>query len=158
MHRKFITLIIVVAIAVTGFSAPARAGNNDVAKALAGLAVLAIIGATIHKRNQKKAVISSRSSEPVYRGQKHRRHGNVDPRPMPQQVARTILPRSCLRRFDLGHGEKTKVLARRCMFNTYEHTQNLPRACAERIWSPKGVRRGFNVRCLKQNGYRISRN
>lgn len=157
MHRKFITLIIVAAIAVTGFSAPARAGNKDFAKALAGLAALAIIGAAIHDNRNHRPAVSRRETVPVYRAPKHRRHWYVTPRPMPQHVARTILPQSCIRNVDLGHGKRTQVLGRDCMYNNYRFTRTLPSACVQRNWGHRGARRGFNVHCLKQNGYRISR-
>ncbi|MFT4959894.1 MAG: hypothetical protein ACI92Z_000971 [Paracoccaceae bacterium] len=158
MHRKFITLIIAAAIAVTGFSAPAHAGNKDVIKALAGLAILGVIGAAIHDSNKNQPVVSRRNTHPDYRVPPHRRHGDVKPRPMPKHVSRLILPGSCLRSFEMGRGKKTRVLGRQCMHKTYGFTQNLPRACAQKIWSPKGVRRGFNVSCLKSEGYRVSRN
>lgn len=52
MSRKFITIILSAAIAVTGFTAPpARAGDDDIAKWIAGAAALAIIGAAINEKN-----------------------------------------------------------------------------------------------------------
>ncbi len=157
MHRKFITLIVATAIAVTGFGTQVRAGEKDVAKALAGLAFLAIIGAAIHDSNKDKPVVSSRNPKPDYRRPTHRHHRAVKPRPLPPHVARKILPRSCLRTFETGHRNQIKVLGRECLNRTYGYTQKLPRTCAERVWSRRGARSGFNVHCLQQNGYRISR-
>lgn len=55
MSGKFITLIIAASIAVTGMTAnPARAGDRDVARALAAIAGIAIIGAAIHDHNKNK--------------------------------------------------------------------------------------------------------
>jgi len=170
MHRKFITLIVAVAIAVTGFSAPARAGNKDFAKTLAGLAALAIIGAAIHDsranardrnrgvRRSPAPVVSRNHTKPVYRGPKHHRQGYIAPRPLPTHVARNILPRSCIRSVNTRFVDTARMLDRRCLNNSYSFVDRLPRNCARRVWTPKGERRGFNVHCLKQNGYRISRN
>jgi hypothetical protein len=158
MHRKFITLIVATAIAVTGFSTQVRARDNDVAKTLAGLAVLAIIGAAIHDSKNDKPVVSTRNPNPGYRLPTHRPHQQVSPRPLPPQVARTILPRSCIRTFGPGHQKHTRVLGRHCLSRTYGYTQKLPRVCAQQTWGRKGMRKGFNVHCLKQNGFRISRN
>ena len=44
MHRKFIAFIISTAVAVTALSAPARADTDDIARALVGIAALALIG------------------------------------------------------------------------------------------------------------------
>lgn len=180
MHRKFITLIVAAAIAVTGFSGPARAGNKDFARALAGLAALAIIGAAIHDsqdrshardRNRDRPrepergvrrnhgpVVSRNHTPPVYRGPEGHRHGYVAPRPLPNPVARNFLPRSCIRRVNTQFGDTVRMLGRRCLNNSYSFVGRLPRHCAQRVWTPNGERRGFNVHCLKQNGYRISRN
>lgn len=159
MHRKFITLIVATAMAVTGFSTQVRAGEKDFAKALAGLAALAIIGAVVHDKKKDKPVVSSRnpSPNPEYHRPAHRPHRNVAPRPLPPHVARTILPRSCLRNFGPGHEKRANVLGRKCLHRNYGYTQNLPRECAQQAWGRKGMRNGFNVRCLRQNGYHLSR-
>lgn len=156
MHRKFITLIVAAAIAVTGFSTQVRAGDKDVAKALAGLAFLAIIGAAIHDNKKDKPVVSTRNPKPGYRHPGHPHHRVVKPRPLPPHVARTILPRSCLRSFETGRGKHTKVVGRKCMSKKYRYMQNLPRRCAQQAWGARAMRNGFNVRCLKRNGYRLS--
>lgn len=69
MSRKFISLVLAASLAVAGFSAaPARAGNNDVAKVLAGLAAVAVIGAVIHENKKDRARVSSRNHgyDPYY--------------------------------------------------------------------------------------------
>ncbi|MFD0859617.1 cation:proton antiporter [Roseovarius aquimarinus] len=50
MSRKFITLVIAASIAVTGFTAaPARASDRDLARALATIAGIAIVGVAINE-------------------------------------------------------------------------------------------------------------
>ncbi|MFD2857056.1 hypothetical protein ACFSZS_23125 [Seohaeicola zhoushanensis] len=53
MHRKFITLIVSAAVAVAGFSAPARADGDDIAKALIGFTALALIAKAIDDKNDR---------------------------------------------------------------------------------------------------------
>ena len=168
MHRKFITLIIAAAIAVTGFSTQVRAGDNNFGKTLAGLVVLGIIGAAIHESNKDDKVVSNNSPEPDHyhpptqpahqpvHQHPHQSHVIITPRPKPQYVARKTLPRSCLGTVEKGHGKHTEYLGGECLNNTYGSTQNLPRSCKERIWGTNGSWSGYNVNCLENNGYRIS--
>ena len=153
MHRKFITLIVATAIAVTGFSAPARAGGEDAGKMLAGLAALAILGAVIHESRKDRVVVTR-----DYRPLAPPRHQRVQPRPLPRAVSRNILPRECLRTFESGYGTKTRMFGRKCMKTHYSYTNDLPRECKTRIWGPTGERRGFNPQCLRRQGYRAAHN
>ncbi|RBI76993.1 hypothetical protein DQW77_03110 [Roseovarius sp. TE539] len=53
MPRNFIAIILAAAVAVTSLSAaPARAGSDDFARALAGVAAVAIIGSAIANNNR----------------------------------------------------------------------------------------------------------
>ena len=55
MHRKFIALVASAALVITGVStAPARAGDDDVAKWVAGIAALTIIGVAVADNKKKK--------------------------------------------------------------------------------------------------------
>ena len=164
MHRKFITLIVAAAIAVTGLSTQVRAGDNDFGKTLAGLVVLGIIGAAIHDSNKNDTDVSNNSPEPEHyhppaepvHQHPHKTHVIVTPRPKPPYVARKTLPRSCLGTVEKGHGKQTEYLGGECLNSTYGNTQNLPRSCKERIWNENGSWSGYNVQCLESNGYRIS--
>ena len=54
MHRKFIAVVLAASVAITGFSAaPARA-DEDVAKFIAGVVALGLIGAAINDAKDDK--------------------------------------------------------------------------------------------------------
>lgn len=70
MSRKFISLVLAASLAVAGLTAaPARAGNDDLAKVLAGVAAVAVIGAVINenRKDRNDGYVSSR-------GYGHRNH------------------------------------------------------------------------------------
>ncbi len=68
MAGKFISLILAASVAVTGMTgAPAQAGNNDLARALAALAGVVVIGAVIHDANKdKRRAAPQRHARPNY--------------------------------------------------------------------------------------------
>jgi len=75
MSGKFIALIVAASIAVTGFTAaPAKAGDRDVARALAAIAGIAIIGVAINEHNKSQ----NRRSHVVTRG--HNNYVSHQPR------------------------------------------------------------------------------
>jgi len=76
MSGKFISLIMAASVAVAGIAAaPARADNDDIAKVLAGIAAIAVVGAVIHKskdRNNDRAVTRHYYNDNSY--VPHRKH------------------------------------------------------------------------------------
>lgn len=148
MHRRFIALIVGAAIAVTALSAaPARADSDDIARFIAGIAALAIIGAAIEDARDDPA--------PVVRRQVNPRHYSVAPRPVPPRVSRKVLPGECLRNVRTRDGE-ARVFTQRCLNNNYRHASQLPRACARQFRTDRGVRWGYRPRCLRDRGYTIA--
>lgn len=144
MHRKFIALIVSTAILITGMSVvPARADVDDTTKFLAGLAAIAIIGAAIKDARDDKNTVS-------------RNHSPVRPRPLPLEFRKYDLPRSCLRQVEHAGGSE-RFLARRCLTKTYSHWDSLPDGCRSRFWKNGKRRVGYNPRCLRHHGYRITR-
>lgn len=156
MHRKFIALIIAAGIAVTGLSAaPARA-DEDVAKVLAGLAMLAIIGKAISDSRDDGSHVHRRAhpqpAPPIGRPGRH----PVHPRPLPPQVRRYDLPAQCLRRFE-GYRGDMPLLGRGCLRQRYAFADSLPYACQIQIRRHGQVRTGYELPCLRERGYRLIR-
>lgn len=161
MHRKFIALIVTAALAAAGLSAtPARA-DDATARALAGLAALAIIGA---------AISADRDDTPGYVSQGNHASGFTGPvpqrpypnRPAPHygyrsQIPAHVLPGYCLRDVNTGPGRSERVLGKHCLTTSYRHAQTLPRACEERLWTRARVRNGYDPQCLRSYGYTIAR-
>lgn len=148
-HRKFIALILSLSLAVTGFSAvPARA-DEDVAKVIAGLALLGIIGAAINDRrdDHRPAVTHNRPNH----GHGGQGYGN---RPLPSGVARYDVPAQCLRVFP-RYSQSQKLLGQGCLRKNYRHANRLPHSCKVTFWNGRKHKTGYRPGCLRKNGYRL---
>ena len=65
MRKQLIVTTLAASLALTGIaSTPANANGNDLAKILAGVATVAIIGKVINDRNNRKAARAA--AAPVY--------------------------------------------------------------------------------------------
>ena len=147
LHRKFIAFVLATSIAITGFSAaPARA-DEDVAKILAGLAVLGILGVAINKERHKNRNVTRTpvNPEPAYPA----------PRPLPPQVTRYDLPAECLRYFP-EFRDGRNLVGQRCLRKQYRHNvKSLPQQCRVTFWDGRRHKNAFKPRCLRRNGYRM---
>ncbi|MEM9551936.1 MAG: hypothetical protein AAGA05_12220 [Pseudomonadota bacterium] len=153
MHRKFIALIVSTAIAITAFgTAPARAQGEDVAKIIAGLAALALIARAVEKANDDDDDRSDRHV--THNHYNYKRRSTPNPRPLPKAVSNRVLPAECLRRVDNRSG-RYRILGRECISNRWGNPDRLPSACAARISTSDGLRRGYRPQCLRNHGYRI---
>ncbi len=147
MHRKFIALIAATAIAITGFTAPARAGGDDVAKALAGLAAVLIIGAAINSSLDNSPAVAAPSPSPAPAS-----HGHSN------AVSRYVLPGQCERRIRTDRGYQ-RVLGANCVARNYSYARSLPDKCVSSYWiaSRNRLETGYTKSCLQNHGYRIAR-
>ena len=156
-YRTFIASVLVAALAVTSWTAaPARAGSDDFAKIVAGVAALAIIGAAIADRNDnddyRGITRNQRYHDPYYRenprghrfDRKHRRDRfRSRLRPLPHHCRRGG------RTFD-GYIEG---YGRRCLFNNYSQFNALPHECATRVRARNGrTRIIYPDYCLNRRG------
>ncbi|MDW3224002.1 MAG: hypothetical protein R8G34_14135 [Paracoccaceae bacterium] len=155
MHRKFIATIVAAALAVTTIgNAPARA-NDNVLGALAAIAGIAIVGKVIHDHNKRKdqrnTVTRQTYNPPVqsYNNQVY----NLKPRPLPKRANRKLLPGNCLRSADTRQG-RVRYFGQRCLQQSYKFANRLPQNCKVRV---RGQGRGYEARCLRQNGYQLAR-
>ena len=155
LHRKFIAFVLATSIAITGLSAaPARA-NEDVAKIIAGLAVLGILGAAINRDRHRNNYVARSATNPVI-VQPLRPHVHPKPRPLPPRVARYDLPGKCLRYFP-AFRDGRNLMGQHCLRNNYRHVKALPQQCRVAFWNGRRHETAFKPRCLRQNGYRIVR-
>jgi len=152
MARSFITLIVTTAIALTTLTAPARADNDDAAKALAAILGLAIVGGIIHESRKDKG-----HPPPVTRRAPRDIVHPVQPRPLPKRAVRhTLLPQTCLRTFRNAQGYEVQGFGQRCLHRNYAHTQTLPRRCATHVETRRGWGTAYDARCLHRKGYRLA--
>ncbi|MTJ04756.1 MAG: hypothetical protein FH759_08715 [Sediminimonas qiaohouensis] len=154
MSRPFIAAVVAASLALSGLSATtAQAGNRDVARAIAGIAAVAIIAGALSDRDNRRN-----------RGHVTRRYDPdpvVIPRPLPRRVQRHSLPRHCMIRAQSRYGEPRRVFGSRCLNRHFRYTDSLPRACAVRIGGnhhrhANYGRHGYSVGCLRQHGYHLA--
>ncbi|MEL0438474.1 hypothetical protein [Phycobacter sp. K97] len=145
-HRKFITLVLSLSLAVTGFSAaPARA-DEDVLKFIAGAALLGILGAAINDARHDRRANPSVVTPP--------RPPHPGPRPLPPHVAKYDLPAQCVRYFPRYSNTRT-LLGQKCLRKNYQYMHSLPQSCRVTFWNGQRNRAGYKPRCLQRKGYRL---
>ncbi|MEM6373429.1 MAG: hypothetical protein AAF727_11710 [Pseudomonadota bacterium] len=155
MHRPFIATIAALAIAITGFSAaPARAGDDEVAAALAVILGLAVVGTAINKRNDEK---KARQQANTYKPRAQPRHTHVQPRPLPRRVSRHLLPQRCLFNLTTARGQNIQGFGQRCLSRHYGFSNSLPNECARRVHTRQGLGIAYGARCMSRNGYQLAR-
>ena len=164
--RKALATLGVAAFILTGLSSvPAQAESKDLARALAAIAGIAIVGKLIHDRKKDKKrdheVVTRRRPVdpiPIYRPHRPRRVDPtpVHPRPLPRRVDRRQLPQHCFRSFDTPQG-RFHMFGRQCLKKNYAFVNRLPKHCAQRIRTYNGKRNGFDARCLRREGYSLAR-
>lgn len=150
-HRKFIAFIAAASIAITGFSAaPARA-DEDVAKFIAGLALLGILGAAINN-SRKDDHAAARPQYPYQPHQPHHPGGQI--RPLPPKMHKYNLPARCVQYFP-RYSRKHPLASNACLKRSYGSTRALPQVCKVRFWNGNHHRIGFKPACLHKHGYRM---
>lgn len=148
MHRSFIAALVTATLFITSFAAaPARADNRDLARVLAGIAALAVIGKAISDRNDDDRVAKT---APVTR------HRNIAPRPLPRRAARHALPVNCERRLRTRDGNLRRMFGARCLERHYQYANDLPRSCARQVELGRDRRWAYGARCLRKNGFTVA--
>jgi MYXO-CTERM domain-containing protein len=148
-HRKFIAVILATALAITGVSStPVQAGDNT-GKIVAGLAVLGVLGAALHRHNTRDR---RRSQEVVTRP--HRPTPGPQPRPLPPRLGRYDLPAQCVKYFP-NFRDGRSLVARGCLKRNYGSVHALPQSCKVTFWNGNKNRTAYKPRCLKNHGYRL---
>ena len=157
MSRKFIAAVALSALMAASFgAAPARADDRDTIRAIAGIGALLLLGKVIHdnKKDRRKEQVYH-NNRPAKLGHGYQRPHHVKPRPLPQRVRKMTLPRHCLKTVKT-RGYKTRFMGQRCLQNNYRWAGQLPRACTVKVRGNRGMRYGYEPRCLKQHGYRLN--
>ena len=117
IQKHFIAAVAATSIAVTSISAvPARAGNNDAAKALALILGLAVIGKVVSDQyDRRKGLPQIYTEQNPYYAPGYRAAPEAEQRrtvrPLPKRVSRKLLPQQCLRSFE------TDRAGRNCLGN-----------------------------------------
>lgn len=67
-----------------------------------------------------------------------------------------VLPSQCFASYQTGYGA-VRMFVRSCMRENYRQVAQLPFECTVRALTTEGPRNGWDPKCLRENGYRISR-
>ena len=156
----------VTALGLSVAPAPASADSNDVAKVLAGLAVIGILAKVADDRRDRRKVnnqtyypdygsVDNYSGRRAVEGELRR----IDkPRRSTQRgYKKRPLPDRCLRVLDNNRGRDRLVYASRCLNRTYQHAKKLPDHCQRFIRTSRGTRTVYGSRCLSRDGWRVAR-
>lgn len=158
MTKPFIAVVVAATIAVTSsFAAPAKAGNEDVAKFLAGAATLFIIGKAIERSNRSGASVE------VSKNTHKKRHGpkkSQQPKRHHQQKSDSFkkLPTECRFKIPSRRGERRAVYGKHCLNDNMRQAHRLPGVCEETVKIRHGRRsRVFDAHCLQDFGFQGER-
>ncbi|NSX53376.1 hypothetical protein [Parasulfitobacter algicola] len=152
MSRYIMSLGLALIIAVTGVAtAPAQADENDIAKIVAGIATIAILGSVINNGDDNGG------SKVYYRYRGYDRDDDDRDYRRPNRRHSKNLPAKCFRAYQTRDGVR-RGFGKRCMEKNYRHVDRLPRFCLTRVRTPDGKRNFFKARCLRKEGYNLGRN
>ena len=147
--------------------APAAADGDDIARVLAGLAVIGIIAKVADDRRDRRKAASQDSIYPRYGTVDNRRgirttDGELRRLGNPKQnrargYKKRPLPDNCLRVIDSNRGRDRLVYVRRCLNRSYKFASKLPNHCQQVIRTYRGTRTVYGSRCLARDGWRVAR-
>ena len=168
MYKTFVAGVTALTLTVTT-AVPAQAsgfGEDDLGKLLFGLFAAAGIAQVIENNQSEPVVTRGRDNvqqshsynQPTPRHPKGPRHGQAGNNPRSGGWAhhRVTVPRRCIERVNTRYGEQ-RIVERRCIRQTTNLLNRLPNQCRMRIHTSVGVRGGWDPRCLRDQGIRISR-
>lgn len=147
--------------------APASADGDDIARVLAGLAVIGIIAKVADDRRDRRKDVSEESIYPRYGTVDHRRgvrttDGELRRLGKPKRnrikgYKKRPLPDNCLRVVDNNRGRDRLVYVSRCLNRSYKFASKLPDHCQRFIRTYRGTRTVYGSRCLARDGWRVAR-
>lgn len=118
--------------------------NDQAAQILTGLAVLGLLGLTIHEL---------RDDDDDDDDDDGKRRGAVKPR---HEVRHAALPRACLHRIETRQGI-WPVYGARCLQRRYHAAHRLPRQCLRHVHAYGRERPVYPARCLRRQGWAVAR-
>ena len=154
MTRKAILSAIAGAVALTSVAAtPARAGNEELARALIGIGALAIIGTAI--ANEAKANNNNNHDNGGHNGGWNNGGHQGGWQPKPQPRPKKTVPEFCEVRTWVN-GYRAIGYAAACSRNHASHPQALPERCRQRTDVPRGqrgVKFIYRKVCMNKRGW-----
>jgi hypothetical protein len=170
-----LTAATAIGLATAPITASAEPGGQDIARVLAGLAVLGIIANASRDRDRnvsRGATDYSRIESDWNRNRewddgRHRDwddggrviRGDIDrygrQKGDHRGYKRAALPDQCLLTVDTGR-RNFLAYGERCLERSYKHASKLPRSCEWQVRTNRGVRTVYGARCLANDGWRVA--
>ncbi len=144
--------------------APASADGDDVAKAIVGIAAIAIIARAIDRRKDRDdlTTVGSRRLGSVdrYDGRRgidgrNRRYDNRHGPKARRGYKKHALPRRCLRVVETSRGDR-QVYGARCVNRNFRFASKLPERCETVVRTRRGFRTVYGARCLRRDGWKVT--
>lgn len=140
MKKQMLAGLVTASLALGGVPAtPAQAGNDDLAKALFGIAAIAIIGTAIHNNRV--------NAQPAPQVHNH-------PAQIPARAR--ALPASCLMEVETRR-RTVNLMSSNCLSRNYRYAYLLPDHCEVEVRTRRHTQYGFDPRCLHEAGFRLDR-
>ncbi len=164
---KLITATIASIAMAASLTAPAtaRADGDDIAKAIVGIAAIAIIAKAIDDRNDRDnfTTVGSRrlgsvnqfDGRSVIDGRIRRLDSRRGPKAR-RGYKKQALPRTCLRVVETSRGDRL-VYGSRCLNRNFRFAAKLPGNCETAVRTRRGFRTVYGARCLRRDGWKVAR-
>ncbi|ALI55830.1 hypothetical protein [Celeribacter marinus] len=157
-HTKFTAGLMALSLSVSAFAAPARASDEDVARAIGGLMTLFVIGKLIDesgKSKPAKAQVTHRRSDTLSRHDTDRRANAPRVKPV-KRASHFDIPAQCIVTVDRRHGPDTSIAMERCLDKNRRSSAPLPNRCETDVHTRKGTVGGYDMSCLNKFGYEVA--
>lgn len=166
------TALAAAGIAVTPVPASALEGN-DLAKIVAGIAVVGIIAKAIDNKNDRKETERAAtttdfgrfgSSGSRYNDGRRSIEGTIRPYRRDEEghgpkfgkgYKQQALPEQCLLTVETGRGDRL-AYGTRCLDRNFRFASKLPASCETAVRTPRGIRTVYGARCLSRDGWRVA--
>ncbi len=146
MPRKIIASVLALSMAFSGAATvPARAGNDEINRFIAGAITLFIIGKAIEESNKrKKPAVTRPRPTPL-----------PLPAPAPKPPAlRGFVPNECYFTLPRPGGGRRGVYGQACLKEVMLRPERLPRACLQTVQLRYGrPARVYGAKCLRNHGF-----
>lgn len=150
---KFAAGLVALSLAISGVSAvPARAGDQDVARIIGGLATLFIVGKAIENSKSRSQKTSTEKRTVDDSGTHPRRDvGRFDRNNVFE------IPNACVVSVRGKYERIQTVAMEACVMRERRSAVPLPRACETKVRTKRGRMEAYDVGCLNNFGYRVTR-
>ena len=139
MRNILLSTVLAASIALGGATAASAQSQNDVAKALAGIAGIYVLGKVIEEANDNKKEQAADKHVPRWSKDDDRRDDRWDP------PGRRAHPDVCV--LERSHNGRWEKRDRRCDVRTVER----PRICLRQRWTPNGWVTYYDNDCLDRH-------